>query len=173
MEPFYGFPHAGAEDGHLRMVPATTPEHLAAARTLIREYGAGLGIDLSFQHLEEELAGLPGAYAPPRGALLLALVQEQPEACVALRPLAEDIAEMKRLYVRPTRRGLGLGELLAQAIVAEAKRLGYRRMRLDTLATMAGAQAIYRRLGFKRIPAYYANPLPDVVYLELDLTAGA
>lgn len=169
MDAFYGFPHGAAEDGHVRVVPAVQPEHVAAARGLIAEYGAGLGHDLSFQGFAEELAALPGDYAPPAGCLLLALVHDKPAACVALRPQAPGVAEMKRLYVRPEFRGMGLGDALAHAIVAQARTLGYARMRLDTLAEMQSAQALYRRLGFRPIPPYYENPLPGVVYLELVL----
>ncbi len=161
-----GFPE-GAERGTVLIVPARAADQVAAVRGLIAEYGAALGRDLSFQGFAEELAGLPGEYAPPGGALLLALVDDATAGCVGLRPLQGDAAEMKRLYVRPTHRGLGLGEVLAQAILAEARTLGYRRVLLDTLPEMGPAQALYRRLGFRPIPPYYDSPIPGTSFLEV------
>ncbi|MRX50972.1 GNAT family N-acetyltransferase [Paracoccus sp. S-4012] len=137
----------------------------------MRDYVDGLGLDLSFQDAEAELAALPGAYAPPRGALLLARgAGERALGVIALRPLpAEGECECKRLYVRPEARGLSLGTRLGEAILARARGLGYRRMLLDTLDTMTPALRVYRGLGFREIPAYYPNPLPGVVYLGRDL----
>jgi ribosomal protein S18 acetylase RimI-like enzyme len=169
MGAFYGFPESGGEAGHVRIARATRAAEVAAARALMAEYATALGRDLSFQGIDEELAGLPGAYAPPQGALLLAMVKDVPAACVALRPLGEDIAEMKRLYVRSAMRGLGLGELLAKAIIAEAKRLGYRKLRLDTLPEMQAARGLYQRLGFRPIAPYNHNPIPGTAFLELEL----
>ena len=139
---------------------------LDEVRALFLEYARDLGFSLCFQGFDEELAQLPGAYAPPRGALLLA----PEEGCVALRPLAGTTAEMKRLYVRPTVRGQGLGRALAQAAIDEARALGYSRLVLDTIAgTMDAAIAMYRRLGFREIAPYCENPIQRALYLELQL----
>ena len=142
---------------------------LLAVRALIREYAGGVGVPLDFQDFDREVAELPGAYAPPRGALLVARAAGGLEGCVALRPLGGDSCEMKRLFVRPAARGTGLGERLALAVIAEARRLGYRRMRLDTLPSMGTAQSLYARLGFCDIDAYTANPIPGTRFLELEL----
>ena len=138
-------------------------------RALLREYAASLAFELDFQDFDRELADLPGAYAPPRGALLIARVDDRPAGCVALRPLADDICEMKRLFVQPSARGLGLGRRLATAVVAEARRLGYARMRLDTTPGMESAQALYAELGFVEIAPYTHNPVPGTRFLELEL----
>ena len=151
------------------IVPAVTPDQLETLRGLFREYERFLKVDLCFQHFEAELAGLPGKYAPPRGALLLALVDGEAVGCAALRPLEQSICEMKRLYVRPAFLGQGIGKRLAQGVIDRARGAGYARMRLDTLEKLKPALALYRRLGFRSCPAYYANPLPKVVYLELSL----
>jgi len=149
----------------------TSPADLETIRGLFREYEAEIGVDLCFQGFEKELADLPGAYAPPRGRLLIAKSGDATIGCVGLRPLKSDatICEMKRLYVRPPHRGTGLGRQLVERIVTEACEAGYVAMRLDTLQTMTAAQDLYRRMGFRDIPAYYPNPLPGVVYLELGL----
>jgi ribosomal protein S18 acetylase RimI-like enzyme len=139
---------------------------------LFREYQQGLGVDLCFQGFAEELAGLPGDYAPPSGALLVARRAGEAVGVVALRPLEPGIAEMKRLYVRPTVRGARLGRRLAVAILDEARRRGYRAVRLDTLHDMTAAHALYEALGFRRIAAYNDNPLDGVRFYELAL-AGA
>jgi ribosomal protein S18 acetylase RimI-like enzyme len=152
------------------LTQAKTPDDVAAARRLIRAYADWLAVDLSYQNFEHELATLPGAYAPPRGRLLLARVAGEAAGCVALRPLEPDICEMKRLWVEPGWGGHGLGRVLAEAIVAAAREAGYARMRLDTMpALMPAAQHLYRSLGFQEIPAYYDNPLDGVVMLELTL----
>jgi GNAT superfamily N-acetyltransferase len=140
-----------------------------AVRGLLREYADGVGVSLDFQGFGRELTELPGAYAPPRGAFLVARVGDELAACVALRPLDGDACEMKRLFVRPTARGLGLGERLARAVIGEARRLGYRRMRLDTLPTMGTAQSLYERLGFRDIAPYTDNPVAGTRFLELTL----
>jgi putative acetyltransferase len=140
---------------------------LVEVRTLLREYAASLAFPLDFQGFERELAELPGAYAPPRGALLLA----RGNGCIALRPLDDATCELKRLYVRPQARGAGLGRRLAEAAVAEARRLGYSRMRLDTVPGMEAAQALYEQLGFRKIAPYTTNPIEGTRFLELDLSS--
>jgi ribosomal protein S18 acetylase RimI-like enzyme len=134
-------------------------------RTLFREYAASLPFALDFQDFDRELAELPGAYAAPRGALLLA----RGAGCVGLRPLDETTCEMKRLYVRPSARGTGLGRRLAEAVVAEARARGYTQMRLDTVPGMDSAQALYEQLGFYDIPPYRPNPIPSARFLALEL----
>ena len=161
---------AGAGAPVVAIAAARGPLDMDAVGALFREYVASLGIVLDFQDFDAEVASLPGKYAEPSGSLLLASVDGEPAACVALRPLGEGVCEMKRLYVRPAFRALGLGRRLVEAILAEARARGYARMRLDTLRDRMGtAEAMYRRLGFVDIPAYYDNPLPDAVYLELTL----
>jgi ribosomal protein S18 acetylase RimI-like enzyme len=147
------------------MVDGHVDEHVPTMRTLFEEYAASLGVDLSFQDFERELAELPGEYVPPAGRLLLALDAE-PAGCVALRPFEPGVCEMKRLYVRPAHRGSGLGRLLAQAIVEAGRDAGYERMRLDTLPSMAAARGLYRSLGFVEIEAYRHNPIHGTTYFE-------
>lgn len=137
-----------------------------SVRALLREYQTALNVDLCFQGFEEELGTLPGAYARPRGRLLLVKGAGETAGVVAVRPLEGDICEMKRLYVRPKWRGHGLGRRLANEAIGEAAWAGYRHMRLDTLGIMQEAIGLYRSLGFSEIPAYYNNPLADVLYLE-------
>ncbi len=152
------------------LIDATSPDDLAAARRLIRAYADWLAVDLGFQNFQRELATLPGAYAPPRGRLLLARVSGEAAGCVALRPLEPGICEMKRLWVEPGFGGIGLGRCLAEAIIQAARDAGYQRMRLDTMPVrMPAAQHLYRALGFREIPPYYDNPLEGVVMLELTL----
>ena len=136
---------------------------------LLREYAASLPFELDFQDFDRELAGLPGAYAPPRGALLLARIDGEAAGCIALRPFAEDVCELKRLFVRPAARGLGLGRRLTTEIVSEARRLGYARMRLDTTPGMEAAQALYEELRFVETAPYRHNPVPGTRFLELKL----
>ena len=142
------------------------PDEVPAAHDLLREYADSLGIDLCFQDFHRELAGLPADYAPPRGALLLATHDGAIAGCVALRPLEGDVCEMKRLFLRPAFRGLGLGRALACAILDEARRIGYRRIRLDTLPSMTEAIALYRALGFREIAPYRSNPVPGALFME-------
>ena len=136
---------------------------------MFEECAGWLGIDLSFQGFAAELAGLPGVYAPPPGRLLLALTGSEAAGCVALRPLGGGVCEMKRLFVRSGFRGQGIGKLLAEGIVEEARAIGYRTMRLDILPSMQAAIRLYEALGFVRCAAYYETPLPDTVFMELQL----
>lgn len=161
--------------GPLRIAEATTAEQLAQVRGLLVEYAGGLDVDLGFQRFDEEVATLPGAYAPPRGSLLLATRAMRALGCVALRPLDDDavIGEMKRLYVRPEARGTGLGRLLATAIIERGRQRGYAHLRLDTLPSMHDAQRLYRSLGFTPIPPYRHNTVQGMQYLELDLSRSA
>lgn len=146
------------------------PTDLPAITQLFRAYAASLPIDLAYQGFEEELASLPGKYAPPRGALLIARDAEGAAlGCAAMRPLDEDVCEMKRLYVAPEGRGAGLGRALAEAIIEAARGADYREMRLDTLASMTGAQALYRALGFVEIGPYYDTPVEGTVFMSLAL----
>ena len=149
---------------------SVSPEDVTEARALFLEYAASLGVDLSFQDFETELATLPGAYVPPTGALLLAERAGLVIGCVALRPLDPPaVAELKRLYVRPAGRGTGAGRALTQAILERARQAGYERVRLDTLPDMRKAQDLYRALGFVGISPYRHSPVPGTVFMELDL----
>lgn len=142
---------------------------LEDVRRLFAEYAASLDVDLGFQQFDRELAELPGAYVPPRGALLVARSEGTAIGCVAVRALDDAACELKRLYVRPDGRGTGTGRLLTEAALHEARRLGYRRMRLDTLPGMERAQALYERLGFRDVTPYTDNPIAGTRFLELDL----
>lgn len=158
----------------IRIARAEAPADIAAARELFRDYAAWLdrdhGINLEFQNIDTELATLPGRYAPPTGALLLGLDRDGAAiGCVAMRRLREGDCEIKRLFVRPAARGTGLGLALAERIMDEARRLGYRRAMLDTTSFMTEAQHIYERLGFRDVPAYYDNPYDVARYMGCDL----
>jgi len=134
------------------------------------EYANSLGFSLCFQSFDKELAGLPGDYSPPDGRLLLAEYEGQLAGCVALHRLEPEICEMKRLYLRPSFRGKGLGRSLAETVISEARRIGYTRMRLDTVEpVMRDAVAMYRQLGFKEIAPYRSNPIAGAMYMELEL----
>jgi ribosomal protein S18 acetylase RimI-like enzyme len=150
---------------HIR--PVGAHEDLAATIGLFRAYAAALSVDLAYQDFEGELAALPGKYAPPAGALLLARGAEgAPLGCVAMRAMEPgDCCEMKRLYVSPDARGMGLGKALVEAVIEAARRAGYRELRLDTLPEMADAQALYARLGFGRIAPYYDTPVAGTVFM--------
>jgi GNAT superfamily N-acetyltransferase len=180
--------NAAVETRHrprVAIVPADSPLRVQAVGELFLEYAQSLSFNLCFQSFEQELASLPGEYAPWSGMLLLGLVNDVPAGCVALRKigtdleseddeiLAElDVCEMKRLYVRQQFRGMGVGRELIDAILKCAAAIGYRRMRLDTVPTeMATAVDMYRRLGFVEIAPYRDNPVPGAKYLELDIRA--
>jgi ribosomal protein S18 acetylase RimI-like enzyme len=156
-------------DHGLRIAPAAGAADIAAARRLLVAYGESLGFSLCFQGFDDELATLPGKYAPPEGTLLLGRAGADAVGIVAVRPLGGGLAEMKRLYLDPAQRGSGLGRRLAEAAIGFARDAGHRAIRLDTLATMTTAASLYRRLGFREIPAYYANPIPGTRYFELGL----
>ena len=156
----------------MNIVNAITPAQIDEAGTLFLAYAAELNVDLRFQDFSAELENLPGKYAPPDGALLLAVENEQSVGCVALRRLSLADAEMKRLYVRPSYRTSGVGRLLAQRAVERAGEMGYRRVLLDTLDRMHAAQALYRSLGFANIDAYCDNPIRGATYLAKDLRAS-
>ncbi|HYF41996.1 MAG TPA: GNAT family N-acetyltransferase [Ramlibacter sp.] len=164
------------QTAQLPLIQLTTPrsaEDFDAVRAIFKEYAQGLGVDLCFQQFDQELATLPGEYAPPRGALLVALVDGAVAGCCALRPLDSsdypNAAEMKRLYVRNAFRGFGLGRQLAEAILDAAREAGYASVLLDTLDDMEAARALYEDLGFESIPPYYHNPIPGAHYLKVDL----
>jgi GNAT superfamily N-acetyltransferase len=150
------------------IAPVSTPDDLSSVIALFREYAASLDVDLSYQNFDAEMAAMPGKYAAPAGALLLARdYAGQPVGCAALRPLeCHGCCEMKRLYVAPNGRGGGLGKGLVQALVAEAQRIGYREMRLDTLPTMISAMALYRDLGFEPMEPYYDSPVVGTVFMR-------
>jgi len=154
---------------NLISVEAIDTQEIDDVRGLFVEYSTSLGADFCVPGFAEELANLPGGYAPPRGRLLLAREGDEVVGCVALRPLADDVCEMKRLYVRPAYRSAGVGRQLVQAIIAAAKEIGYRRMRLDTLPKLAVARRMYHVLGFRPIEPYYYNPIEGVEFLELNL----
>jgi ribosomal protein S18 acetylase RimI-like enzyme len=157
----------------IRLLLPDTPESLDATREIFREYAAGLGLDLCFQNFEAELAGLPGDYTPPAGALMLAYVDGELAGCGAFRPLADvdyaNACEMKRLYVRRAFRRFGLGRILAQALIDSATQAGHSAMLLDTLDDMEAARGLYESLGFEEVPPYYFNPIPGAHYLKVDL----
>ena len=156
------------------IIQSHSAEDITHARELFREYEAWLEVDLCFQSFEKELAELPGKYAPPDGRLLLARINGQLAGCAALRKIEHGICEIKRLFLRPQFRGQGLGRQLAEAIIRQAKQIGFERMRLDTLPPkMNDAIALYRSLGFKEIGPYYNNPVPGAKFMELDLVSEA
>jgi putative acetyltransferase len=151
-----------------RLSQAESPTQIAQIRELFLEYEKSLGFSLCFQSFDKELAGLPGDYAPPDGRLFLAESDSQPVGCIALHKIDPNICEMKRLYLRPKVRGKGLGRVLAERIIQEARTIGYRRMRLDTVEpVMRDAVAMYRKLGFREITPYRDNPIPGALYMEL------
>jgi ribosomal protein S18 acetylase RimI-like enzyme len=148
---------------------ARLPDEITVIKDLFQEYAESLNFDLDFQDFSQELETLPGKYSAPEGSILVAKENGETVGCVAVRPLGSEICEMKRLFVRPAHRGKNLGRELAVASIEEAKRLGYKAMRLDTVEAMKEASALYRALGFEQIEAYYYNPLPGAMYFELKL----
>jgi len=158
----------------LIFVQATSEGELVTARELFEEYRTALNISLCFQNFDQEVAGLPGNYAPPAGRLLLAIEGDEVAGCIALRPLAGNACEMKRLYVRPQFRGQGLGQKLVAAVIEAARGIGYEYMRLDTLpGKMDQAIALYRSIGFREIAPYYHNPVAGALFMELALQGEA
>jgi putative acetyltransferase len=161
---------ANTHNPGLRAFQVESPEEIASIRELFLEYAQSLGFSLCFQSFDKELAGLPGDYAPPNGRLLLANCDGQAAGCVALHKLDNEVCEMKRLYVRPEFRGKGLGKALAERVIIEARRIGYKKLRLDTVEpVMRAAVAMYRQLGFREIPPYRENPIEGALYMELEL----
>ncbi len=159
-----------AQPSRIVIVQAETVQHMAAARMLFTEYASSLGFSLCFQNFDRELADLPGDYAPSDGRLLLEYHGAELAGCVALHKLDDDICEMKRLYVRPEFRGQKLGAALVDAIIAEARAIGYKFMRLDTVEPlMADAVRMYRKLGFREIASYRSNPIAGALYMEKEL----
>ncbi len=149
---------------------AESSEQIAQARTLFLEYAQSLGMNLCFQNFEQELASLPGHYAPPDGRLLLAEYDGQLAGCVALHKWEEGVCEMKRLYLRPSFRGKGLGRVIAETILAQARNMGYQSIRLDTIEPiMKDAVEMYRKLGFREIAPYRPNPIAGAMYMERQL----
>ena len=153
----------------MRLVQATTPDEWNEARRLVREYAATLGVDLSFQNFEQELDHFPTEYAAPGGAFILAEDEDRYVACIGVRQFAAEVGEIKRLYVAPAARGHGLGRVLVERIVAEARQLGYRSLLLDTLPFMKEAQSLYLSMGFRPTTAYRFNPIAGSAFLRLDL----
>jgi ribosomal protein S18 acetylase RimI-like enzyme len=157
----------------IEIAPAATDDDVSQVRELFVEYAESLGYSLCFQGFDKEIERLPQIYGPPRGRMLLARVDGEIAGCVALRRLDEATCEMKRLFVRPAYRGLGLGRTLAEAIVDAGRELGYARMRLDTLPSMTAARSLYSALGFREIAPYYDNPVEGARYLELQFDGGS
>lgn len=157
----------------VQFLTPSTPEQVDRVREIFLEYASSLDFSLCFQGFDQELASLPGAYAPPTGRLYLAMDEERVAGCVALRAISAQVSEMKRLYVRPTHRGRGLGRLLAQRVVDDARAIGYRAMRLDTSENMLAARRIYESLGFRPIPRYNNDPMQDTLFFELALVTDA
>jgi len=157
-----------AEGKPIDLIQATLPEHIEQARELFLEYGKSLGFSLCFQSFDEELKNLPGAYGLPNGRLLLARHGDHAAGCIAMRKLEDRICEMKRLYVRPEDRGKGLGRMLVERLIAEARAAGYQRMRLDTVeSAMKDAVVLYRRIGFREIAPYSSIPIESALWMEL------
>ncbi|MHC4499332.1 MAG: GNAT family N-acetyltransferase [Planctomycetota bacterium] len=153
----------------LKITKVQREEELKEIRKLFTEYADSLGFDLCFQNFEQELANLPGDYAPPAGCLLLAKYKDQTAGCIGLRRLSDEVCEMKRLYVKPDFRGMKIGRRLAEAIIEKARNIGYARMRLDTVPSMEAARALYVSLGFNEIGPYRHNPIGGTTFMELEL----
>jgi ribosomal protein S18 acetylase RimI-like enzyme len=155
---------------HAILIAASSAEQIEQVRRLFLEYAASLNFSLCFQSFDEEVTNLPGSYTPPDGCLFLLLHDGRAAGCVALRRLDERTCEMKRLYVRPEARGHGYGRVLTERVIAAARNIGYERMRLDTVpSSMKDAVELYRRMGFREIPPYRANPIEGALYMELSL----
>ena len=152
-----------------KIFQAKTDEDFDIAKKLFVEYADSLGFHLSFQDFEGELANLPGDYVSPTGCLLLAVYKEQSVGCIGLRKLSDRVCELKRLYVKPSFRGLGIGRALVEAVIEEARKIDYNYMRLDTVPSMEAASALYASVGFKKASAYRYNPIEDAVFMELKL----
>ena len=155
----------------MKLIKVASESDLREARALFIEYASSLRFDLSFQGFDEEIARLPGEYSQPDGCILLAYEDSNVAGCVALRKLADGVCEMKRMYVRPTFRGKGIGRALALEVIQIARTSGYERMRLDTMPSMREATELYRRLGFRKIEVYRYNPLEGALFMELLLRA--
>jgi putative acetyltransferase len=153
----------------VELIRAESNQQLKIVRQLFIEYATSLGFSLCFQDFDKELAELPGEYAPPNGSLILAVDETEPVGCVALRKITEGICEMKRLYVKPELRGKGLGKQLVKAVIDEAIKIGYTKMRLDTVPVMKEAISLYRSFGFYEIKPYRENPIEGALYMEMDL----
>jgi putative acetyltransferase len=151
-------------------IEAATADDIPEIAAMLREYAAWLAVDLSFQGFDREVAQLPGDYAPPAGALLVAWLGERPVGMVALRRRDHERGEMKRLFVRPSARAAGVGRRLVERVIQEARDRGYQQLLLDTLPVMSSAHALYERMGFVAIPAYYSSPVSGTRYLALDLS---
>jgi ribosomal protein S18 acetylase RimI-like enzyme len=156
----------------IRITEARWPDDRAVVEELFRDYVSSLAEDISFQNVDEELAGLPGKYARPGGVVLIARDGDEAAGAIAYRMVEPGVCEMKRLYVRPAFRGRGLGRELVNELIEDARDQGYRTMLLDTLASMSSARALYRDLGFVPVAPYYDNPLPGVMYMALELTSS-
>jgi len=153
----------------IKIVEANTKEFVESAKELIREYAQSLEFDLGFQDFDKEMENFPGQYTLPQGCLYVALDENQPIGCVALRDLGQGICEMKRLYVKPSFRGQKIGKLLAEVVIKAARDMGYDYMRLDTIPSMKQANMLYNTLGFKRIMPYRFNPIEGATFFELNL----
>jgi GNAT superfamily N-acetyltransferase len=153
----------------VKIIDGAREEHVETVRELFGEYVASLGFELDFQDFEEEFASLPGEYAPPEGRLFLALEDDEPAGCIALRRIDTEICELKRMYVRAGYRGRGIGRRLAETVILAAREIGYQRMRLDTVPGMDSAMKIYHSLGFRGIEPYRFNPIEGAIYMELKL----
>jgi ribosomal protein S18 acetylase RimI-like enzyme len=148
------------------------PDELAQVKSLFSAYASSIGIDLTFQDFDRELAALPGEYTPPSGCILLAKEETEVVGCVALRRVNGDVCEMKRLYVKPAFREKSIGRKLSESVIGEARARGYRIMKLDTLPSMREALRLYESLGFRKITPYRHNPVKGAVFMQLDLTTS-
>lgn len=153
----------------MKIIHANTKELIETAKELFLEYAKSLDFELCFQDFDKELAGLPGSYSPPEGRLFLAELNGRIAGCIALRKIEDEICEMKRLYVKPQLRGNFIGKILVEKLIEEAKFIGYKKMRLDTVPSMQAAQKLYKSMGFYEIEPYRKNPVQGAVFMELEL----